>query len=264
VNQPDKNFEACAADDLTRRQWILRLGELVALAGVSGIIPEFAASVAGQQPSSIALPPGLYEPSQDHLVHALGSAGTKWTPPGGSETDYVFPEKGPYHPQFFSGEEFRVVTRLLGILLGKVDPNALSEAARWFDLYLHSAAGARTAAIELDPMHRILAVEFFGEDAVRELETADPQTIARSGLDALQQLSTRTHEHEFLQLTDAQQAELITMIASSQPQSDLRRLYDLARREATRAYYTSAEGLKELDYRGNAYYGESPGCTPKS
>ena len=264
MNQPGDNAESRAADDLTRRQWILRLGELIALAGVSGIIPEVADSLFGQQTSSVALPPGLYEPSQDHLVHALGSAGTKWIPPRGSETDYVFQEIGPYHPQFFSGEEFRAVTRLLGILLGKVDPNALSEAARWFDLYLYSAAGVRTAAIELDPMHRILAVEFFGEDAVREIETADPQTIARSGLNALQQLSTRTYEHEFLQLTDAQQAELITMIANAQPQSDLRKLYDLARKEAIRTYYTSAEGLRELDYRGNAYYGESPGCTPKS
>ena len=36
-------------DDLTRRQWILRLGELVALAGVSGALPEFAAAFGQDQ-----------------------------------------------------------------------------------------------------------------------------------------------------------------------------------------------------------------------
>lgn len=50
---------------------------------------------------------------------------------------------------------------------------------------------------------------------------------------------------------------------TSKSESDLRKLYDLARTEAIRGYYTTAEGLKELDYRGNAYYGDSPGCAPK-
>ena len=38
-------------DDLTRRQWLLRLGELVALAGVSGLLPDavFAAAQPAQQ-----------------------------------------------------------------------------------------------------------------------------------------------------------------------------------------------------------------------
>jgi Gluconate 2-dehydrogenase subunit 3 len=251
-------------DDLTRRQWILRLGEFVALAGVSGVVPEFAASLAGQQPASTALPPGLYVPSQDHLVHALSSGRANWTPPPGSETDYASLGSVSYQPQFFSAEEFPVATRLLEILLGKVDPSALSQAAQWFDLYLHSASGVRTAAQNLDPMHRVLAAEFFGEDAVRALETEDPQIVAHSGLHALQQLSTQTFGRDFVQLTDEQQVELITTAGTSKSESDLRKLYDLARTEAIRGYYTTAEGLKELDYRGNAYYGESPGCAPKS
>lgn len=260
----DQIRSAGTSDDLTRRQWILRLGELVALAGMSGIIPEFATLTAGQEVAAIGLPPGLYEPSQDHLVHALSSAGKNWTPPPGSETDYVVPGSGPYQPQFFSAEEFPVATRLLEILLGKVDPGAASQAAQWFDLYLHSAAGVRTAAQNLDPMHRVLAVEFFGQDAVRELESADPQTVARSGLVALRLLSARIYGDDFLRLSEKQQIELITTTGKSQPESDLRKLYDLARTEAIRGYYTSAEGLKELDFRGNAYYGDSPGCTPKA
>jgi len=263
VDESNEVRDPNTTDDLSRRQWILRLGELVALAGASGVIPEFATALAGQLQDA-TLPPGVYDPSQDHLVHALSSAGKNWTPPSGSETDYVAPGSGPYQPQFFSAEGFAVVTRLMEILLGNVEPNALSQTAQWFDLYLHSAAGVRAAAHDLDPMHRILALEFFGEDAVRELESVDPQSLARSGLHAFKHLSIRTYGRGFLQLTEEQQTAWITSAGKSGSESDLRKLYNLARTEAIRGYYTSAEGLKELDYRGNAYYGDSPGCSPKA
>src|SRR6478752_7600145 len=147
-------------EDPTRREWILRLGEFVALAGVSGFVPELAATLAPQQsqPSVSGLPPGLYEPSQDHLVHALSSGGKNWAPPPGTETDYVQPSSGPYQPRFFSDEEFPVITKLMEILLGKLDPAALSQAAQWFDLWLFSAGGVRAAVRHLEPMHRVLAV----------------------------------------------------------------------------------------------------------
>ena len=269
-------------DDLSRRQWLLRLGELVALAGVSGLVPESAAALLSArqdaESSATALPPGLYDPSQEHLVHALSSGGAKWSPPPGSETDYAQPSQLSFQPQFFSADEFRVVTRFIEILLGNVDPAALSQAAQWFDLWLHSAAGVRAAAQHLDPLHRILAVAVNGEESLRELETADPQAVARAGLAALHDLSVQAHGHEFLQLTTPQQADLLTSVATAQPgaaQPDvalaaaaqfnpLRKFFEITRTEAARAYYTSAAGLKELDYKGNAYYTDSPGCESKS
>jgi len=265
VNQIDKIGEGTLnSDDLTRRQWILRLGELVALAGISGVVPELTAAISAQQSISTILPPGVYEPSQEHLVHALSSGGKTWTPPSGSETDYALPASTPYSPQFFSEEQFSIATQFLKILLGSVDPTALSQATQWFDLYLVSASSVRKAAQNLDPLHRILAIEFFGEDAVRDVETADPQAVARSGLRALHELSRQNYDHDFLQLTEAQQTELIASAGKSRIESDLRTLYDLARTEAIRGYFTTAQGLKELDYRGNAYYGDSPGCEPKA
>src|SRR3984885_4904892 len=183
------------ADELSRRQWLLRLGEMVVLAGVSGLVPESAAALlgAGQggSPAAAALPPGLYDASPEHLVHALSSGGKKWFPPPGSETDYVQPNSLPFQPQFFSVEEFRVVTRFVEILLGDVDATALSQATLWFDLWLHSAAGVRAAAQQLDPLHRLLAVAVNGEESVRALETADPQSVARAGLAALHALSVQ-------------------------------------------------------------------------
>lgn len=263
MSVPDK-FDDPVNQDLTRRQWVLRLGELVALAGVSGVVPEFATSLVTQHSSNPLLPRGLYEPSQNHLVHALSSGGKHWTPPAGSETDYVIPNSTPYQPQFFSADEFQVAARLLEILLGKIEPAALSQSVQWLDLYLSTISGVRTAAQNLAPMHRILAVEFFGEDSLHELESADTESIARTGLRALESLSKQNYGQAFLRLDESQQIQIIAQAEKSGPESDLRKLYELARTEGIRGYYTSAEGLKELNYRGNAYYGDSPGCEPKS
>jgi len=263
---PTRATSSNTDDDLSRRQWLLRLGEMVVLAGVSGLVPESATALlgAGQDAESTTastLPPGLYDPSQDHLVHALSSGGKKWSPPPGSETDYVRPSSLPFQPQFFNREEFRVVTRFVEILLGNGDPTALSQATQWFDLWLHSAAGVRTAAQHLDPLHRALAIAVNGEASMRELETADPQSLARAGLAALHDLSVQAHSQEFLQLTAPQQIDLLTSAGTANP---LRKFFEITRTEAIRGYYTSAAGLKELDYKGNAYYTDSPGCEMKS
>jgi hypothetical protein len=58
--------------DLTRRAWLLRLGELTALAGVAGLAPDLAGAMTltVQEAAAAGLPPGLYEPSGEHLTHA--------------------------------------------------------------------------------------------------------------------------------------------------------------------------------------------------
>jgi gluconate 2-dehydrogenase subunit 3-like protein len=265
IADPDLERPEELPEDPSRRQWLLRLGEFVALAGVSGIVPEFATHFAqGQQTAAAALPPGLYNGSQDHLVHALSSGGSKWTPPAGSETEYVQPSSGAYHPQFFSAEDFPVVTRLIAILLGSVDTTAVSQAARWCDLWLLSAGEVRSAAQQLDPLHRSLAVAYYGEDAVREAETADPQAIAQVGVRALRDLSTKLYGRDFLALTDAEQTNFVSNVSKAADGTAVHKFFQLTRREAVRGYYTSAEGLKELDYKGNAFYGESPGCQSKT
>jgi len=252
-------------DDLTRRQWILRLGELVALAGVSGALPEFAAAFGQDQGRHVAvLPPGLYEASQDHLVHALSSGGKHWSPPPDSETEYAVPAATPYAPRFLSPEEFKVVTRMIEIFLGKVDAAAISDAAQWLDCWLHSTVGVRNAALHLDPLHRILAVAYYGENSVRELENSHPDDIARVGLRALQDLARKLHGRDFLQLSEADQVDLLKVTGKLEPGTGVRKFFDLTRNEAIRGYYTSAQGLEDLDYKGNAYYTESPGCKEKS
>jgi hypothetical protein len=245
--------------DITRRQWLLLLGELAALAGVSGFIPESSAFLAGQE-NVTALPPGLYRPSATDLVHALSSAHHQIPPLLDSETDYAKPAATPYAPQFFSVQEFRTVTRIVEILLGTVDRESLAQSAQWVDLWFYCSTGVRQAAQKLAPMHRALAVAYFGEDTMRDLETADPASVGRDGIAALQKLSADRHQKEFADLTIAEQTELVRLMSTSVQGVPLRKFFDLLRAHTIRGYYTTAAGIKELDYKGNAYYTTCPGC----
>lgn len=244
-------------DEVTRRQWLLRLGETVMLAGVSGLIPE--SSLLSAQENA-ALPPGLYVPSPGDLVHALSSGHHTFTPPAGSETDYAEPAVTPFQPQFFSQQEFRLLTRAVEIMLGNIDPDALAQTTQWIDLWFRSADGVRAAAQHLDPLHRALAVAYYGEATVRDLETADPASIAREGIPAWNKLSVEKQGKAFLDLTGPQQEEFVRSIAAEQSSSPSRKFLEAVRSEAIRGYYTSAQGLKELEYKGNAYHPSCPGC----
>ena len=243
---------------ISRREWLLRLGEMVALAGVSGIVPSASLSVFGQEIAE--LPPGLYAPSSDHLVHAL-SSGNQWiTAPQGSETDYALPPALPYVPRFFSAEEFTVLTRMVETILGKVESSALAQTTQWIDLWFHSSVGAREAAQRLDPLHRALAAAYYGESAVKELETADPAAIAHAAFIALRKAANEKYRGDFATLNAEQQTELLRSIGGMNGEDPLPKFVALVRGEAIRGYFTSAAGLKELDFKGNAYYGECPGC----
>jgi hypothetical protein len=227
-------------------------------------LPELAAiSFGAEGHQATTLPPGLYYPSHDHLSRALGEVGSMHNIPPGSETEYVPLNGPPFHPQFFSPEEFKLITSIFEVLLGNVEPGALSQAAQWLDLYLNSAAGVREAALALDPLHRALAVAYEGESAIRELETADfPETV-RSGLKALQRHCIERYGREFATLDKEQQSSVISTVITATPNSPLQTFFDLMRDTAVRGYYTTAAGLKELDYKGNWYYASCPGCEHK-
>ena len=240
---------------ITRRQWLLRLGETVALAGVSGLVPESPLRFFSNEPPS--LPPGLYEPSSDHLVRALSGHHPAAAPPG-SETDYV--QAGASQPlQFFSAEDFNTITSFISTLLGDVPADALNEVARWVDLWCHSAQGVREAARNLDPLHRALAAAYFGEASVADIEAADPASIVRQGLTDLNRVCRDEHGKAFASLALPEQQDVVRSVIRRKD-SSLQKLFELIRNEAIRGYYTSAAGLKELDYKGNTYYPYCPGC----
>src|SRR5689334_20653147 len=114
-------------NNLTRRQWLLRLGETAVLTGFSGLAGEELMVLEAKDQAAHnaqSLPPGLYGPSPEHMTHALFRDEPYVTPPPGSETEYARPRQSPFKPAFFSQDEFPVVRRLVGLIL-----NAPADAA---------------------------------------------------------------------------------------------------------------------------------------
>jgi hypothetical protein len=227
-------------DEITRRAWLLRLGELTVLTGFAGV----EAGATPPSPKASELPPGLYEPSLDHLAHMRVLESRGQIPPG-AETDFVTPQVGPYQPQFFSADEFETVTRLVRMLLGEPapKPETIAEVAQWIDLRVGRSAAVRKAALALSPAHRTLAIHFDGRSSIRELETTDLEAVCRSGLAAFEDQS------------EAQQRERLTAMSEARTP-----FFELLKGETIRGYYTSREGLAELDYKGNSFYAVCPGC----
>jgi Gluconate 2-dehydrogenase subunit 3 len=259
---------------LTRREWLMSLGSAVILSGFRGA-PGLVQtdSHAARAP----LPPGLYEPSLGHLSHALDSKGAFLPIRPGAATAYARPHPGRFVPQAFTQEEFAVVRRLVEIILGEDLKNAseklargapasiYDEVAEWIDLVVASAPGTRTVALNLQADQRALAIAYFGsEQPVRYLESFGPESVCREGLAWLGEESQRRIAKGFLDVDASGQAELVRAISDARPDRSAThagtRLFDFLKEETIRAFYTSRMGLKELDYQGNSFYGQSPGC----
>jgi hypothetical protein len=260
---------------ITRREWLLSLGGAVVLAGYSGAPGEGATQSAA--PGASALPPGLFLPSLDHLTHALTSDDPFHPIPPGAETEYVRPRSGSFVPQAFAREQFPIIRRLVEIILGEDLKNSeethatgaptsiCDEVAEWIDLVVATAPAVRALALNLPADQRALAVAYFGtEDPVRELETSEPERICREGLAWLGEESRRRFAKNFLDAAPAEQAELVISVSDARTNNTVAivgtRFYELLKAESIRGFYTSRLGLKELGFKGNSFYAESPGC----
>jgi hypothetical protein len=214
-------------DEFTRRGWILRLGGAAALSGIRA-----TGLGAAEHPP---LPPGLYEPSLQHLAHSLKAAAA--------------PSPEPRLPRYFGEADSALLGSLVARILGEgsSDPTVL-EIAGWIDMIVGRSEEIRTAARSLSPAHRRLAVDYYGEDTVRELESENPEAICREGLAALKRARFETLE------STAQLAHLVNLENTNDP------FMIWMKRRTLDGFYTSRQGLQELDYKGNAFYAQSPGC----
>ena len=252
--------------DLTRRQWLLRLGQGVVLTGFSGTVSDLAAQTpAHANTAEAALPPGLYLPSPDHLSHALVSDDRFHAIVPGGETEYAQPCTGPYHPQFFSAEEYPVARRLVELLLGEAPRAVVDEVAEWLDLAVFSSARVRQTARQLAPEFRLVARHFHGEDEARRIEADDQQRAWREGLAWLAQESSSRFHKAFPELSAPEQLQLMSLVCDERANQDADnagvRLFQALKAEALRGFYTSRAGLDELDYQGNTFHAECPGCS---
>jgi hypothetical protein len=275
MKDDDRKFEQDRwVAGLSRRDWLLNFGSAVILSGFAGMPGE---SQQTEHTFTAALPPGLYTPSIDHVTHALNQDGPFFSIPPGTETQFVRPRSGPFLPQAFSPEEFKVIRRLVELILGEDLKTALGqqaagapesiydEVAEWIDLVAFSGPGVRAAARDLAPEQRALAVAYFAtEEPVHELETFEPERICKEGLAWLQQEAERRSFRTFLIVPPAMQLELLYSISDSRPDPTESnagtRFFAFLKAEAIRGYYTSRLGLKELNYTGNSFYSQSPGC----
>ncbi len=247
--------------DGTRRDWIVTISQAAVGLGIAG-------SIQGNTGETAAFPPGVYRPSTDHLSHALMNAEQFHPIPPGCPTDYVRPSHGPFEPLFFSGSEFPVIHRLIQLLLGDTSESAVSqEVAEWIDLRVSSAEGVRKAASSLNPLYRNLALAFYGSARVQQVESWHPDNTCREGLAWIDEAAQTQHSNKFLAIQTEQQIELLDTVsdrrADKQTENPGTRLFDFLKAETIRGFYTSRAGLKELDFRGNAFYARSPGCNSK-
>jgi len=248
--------------DQTRRTWIVTIGQAAVGLGVAG-------SVQGNTEDAATLPPGVYQPSTDRLSHALMSAERYHPIPPGCPTDYVRPTNGPFEPLFFSVSEFPVIRHLIQLLLGDIsdDGGVSQEVAEWIDLRVSSADGVHQAALGVDPLYRALATAYFGVAQNEPVAAATSARICREGLEWIFNAARAQHSKEFMSLDVEQQIAILHSIGDERPDKQREdsgtRFFAFLKPEIIRGFYTSRAGLKELDFKGNAFYARSPGCTSK-
>jgi gluconate 2-dehydrogenase subunit 3-like protein len=271
----DSDTSRAKKDELTRRAWLVRIGKTAAAAGLSGEAAEALSSLAQAAPTPNELPLGLYEPSNDHLTHALGADGLFHPIPLGTETDFRVPRSGSYSPKFFSAEDFKVVGRMVELILGEpggssseksAQETSAADVAEWVDFVAANAAGVREAALKLAPDHRNLAIAYYGRERVEGLEKTDLPALCGEGLAWLTKRAQEKFGREFLALEELPQVELLREIsdapdpAGAGPEAG-RRFFRWLKSQVINGFYRSPVGLKELDYKGNSFYAESPGCS---
>lgn len=205
---------------------MLHLGGATVLSGFSGMDLSAAAE-------SAPLPPGLYGPSLDHLAHSLKL---------NAEPLVVGP------PKFFTPSATEVLRRTVAAMLAwEPAKPPVPEIAAWIDLRLSEAAAIRHASRSVSPAHRALAIAYEGNpDALKETDTGNPDETFTL---------VRFSEASFL---EADRAKQIAMLEAWENEGDPSVLW--LKRQAIQGFYTSREGLAELNYKGNAFYAESPGC----
>ncbi|MGH9651884.1 MAG: gluconate 2-dehydrogenase subunit 3 family protein, partial [Bryobacteraceae bacterium] len=169
---------------------------------------------------------------------------------------------------FFTSAEFPVALRLIHLMLGEVtDGSRVSqEVAEWLDLYFASAEPVQEAEMHLDPLHRALAAAVYGSAAMQTGAKAKPAAIGRKGIQWVLHAARTRYAKEFLSLGVEQQTAILHSISDEtpdQPENSGTRFFTLLKAETIRGFYTSRMGLQELNFKGNAFYAQSPGCNSK-
>ena len=231
------------------RRWLLQLGGGIVLAGWSGADLDAA-----------ELPPGVYEPSREHLGHAL--AGNPVSV--GGETELFQVREAPFKAAFFSRDEYQTLLRLIALMLGETpETPVIHEICAWIDLSISEAQAVRSAALALSKPYRSVAVHYYGAEPVRKLEEFDSARVSRDGLAWLDAESQHQYGRGFNSLKSSEQLAIVESISDIRPNPAVNtgtQFFAYLKERAIDGFYTSRVGLDELGYRGNAFYASPPGC----
>jgi hypothetical protein len=148
---------------------------------------------------------------------------------------------GEYQPKFFPAHQYATLTALCEAIIPADE---------------HSGGAAKAGAPEFIDL--------------LTSENKDYQLALGGGLIWLDSQCTDRYGKVFSSCTPAQQQQFLDLIAYRKNAVDDRRLsqgiefFAFLRRLTTDAFYTSEIGIKDLQYIGNAYLGDFPGCPPVS
>jgi gluconate 2-dehydrogenase gamma chain len=135
-----------------------------------------------------------------------------------------------YQPSYFSPSEYHTIDVLTGLIIPKDE-----------------TPGAQEAGVSE-------FIDFMAAHGEKQI-----QQPLRDGLQWLDSAAKKSHAASFAQLSSEQQVEILKRIAGAGNQ-DGHAFFRLIRRYTVMGYYTSAIGLKELDYPALKLYSESPAC----
>lgn len=264
---------------VSRRKWLIDVGKAAALVGIAGgaapLSAEASAGIPATENPVDTLPPGLYRPSSGHLGMALQDDSRFHAIAPGCEVDFIRPRTGPYRPQFFSNDEYQVISRLTASMLGEPagppadgarspDGSIVDEVAEWIDLRTYSFSGARDAAERLTPEQVALSKAYDGAPLLHRLKTSDPQKTYRDGLAWMARECERRHQRGFVNLKQQEQEAILDLVSDARAdkgvENDGTRFFRQLKDDIVSGFYTSQTGLKELDDKANRFYAYSPGC----
>lgn len=134
-----------------------------------------------------------------------------------------------YQPAYFSPSEYSTIVVLTGLIIPKDD-----------------SPGAQEAGVSE-------FIDFMAAHGEKEI-----QQPLRDGLQWLESAAKKHYGVTFLKLSPEQQIEILKRAAGRN--ADGNGFFRLIRRYTVMGYYTSAVGMKELDYPGLRMYSESPAC----
>jgi hypothetical protein len=128
---------------------------------------------------------------------------------------------------FFNASELATLRQLTALMLGEDSGSeVVQEVCQWIDLRLSDAAAVREAEVHVPPLYKKL---------MRASDNTNDEQLYREGL------KPRPDEQYLNSISETE-------------------FFKLLKSDVIRGFYTSHTGLKELDYKGNAYYAKSPGC----